>query len=228
MKIANSWLFETPIASQVAIPELEDELEWHSVQEVYEGDQGLVNRIEDRTAFAPKDRRKGYRDAKRVYALVLHQMAFSRGSGVKKYDTVTAHFIITPDGKIAQLHPVTAYLWSSNGFNKYSVAVEFAGNFPNTKGRCWKREKFGCHALTPAQIEAGRYLIKYLISTIGLTHILAHRQSSGSRENDPGPDVWYHVGQWAIENLGLRDGGAGFKIGDGHSIPDLWRTWSNR
>lgn len=187
----------------------------------------LGTRIEDRTAFTPKDKRKNLKRGK-VYALVLHQMAFSRGNDTKKYDTVTAHFIITPDGKIAQLHPISAYLYASNGFNKHSVSVEFAGNFPSIRGRCWKSKKFGCHKLTSAQIEAGRYLIRYLINKIGLTHILTHRQSSGSRGNDPGPDIWYHIGQWAIENLGLRDGGAGFKIGGGLPIPDSWRTWGRR
>jgi hypothetical protein len=74
-------------------------------------------RIEDRTAFTPRAKRKSVRDIKKVYALVLHQMAFSRGSNPAKYDTVTAHYAILPDGKILQLHPNTAYLWASNGFN---------------------------------------------------------------------------------------------------------------
>jgi len=159
--------------------------------------------------------------------LVLHQMAFSRGNEPKKYDTVTAHFAILPDGKITQLHPETALLWASNGFNAGSVAVEFAGNFPNTKGKCWEAKKFGCHKVTPEQIEAGRYLVEYLIKKIGLTHILAHRQSSGSRENDPGPDIWYNVGQWAVEKHGLKDGGPGFKVGSGNPIPDAWRAWGS-
>jgi len=202
-------------------------------QEFFVGDtlfeSGLAqsSRIEDRTAFAPKKKRKNLKRG-HVYALVLHQMAFSRGNDVKKYDSVTAHFIITPDGKITQLHPISAYLYASNGFNKHSVAVEFAGNFRNVNGKCWKPENYGCHRLTSAQIEAGRYLVRYLQNTIGLTHILAHRQSSGSRTNDPGPEIWYHIGQWSIENLGLKDGGAGFKIADGSPIPDSWRTWGRR
>lgn len=185
-------------------------------------------RIVDRTALTPKSKRVGKRDPKTVYALVLHQMAFSRGSNPKRYDTVTAHYAILPDGTILQLHPVDAYLNASNGFNARSVAVEFAGNFPSTRGRCWRPETYGCHKVTPAQIEAGRYLIQHLVRQIGLTHVLAHRQSSGSRENDPGPDLWYHVGQWAIDNLGLKDGGAGFKVGSGHPIPAEWRTWGRR
>jgi V8-like Glu-specific endopeptidase len=184
-----------------------------------------TSRIQDRTSFSPKDKRKGVRDMKKVYALVLHQMAFSRGSHNNKYDSVTSHFAILPDGQILQLHPLNALLWASNGFNAGSVAVEFAGNFPNTKGKCWSAAKFGCHRVTPQQIESGRYLVDHLIRTMGLTHILAHRQSSGTRENDPGPDLWYHVGQWAVENRGLKDGGSGFKVGSGNPIPDVWRNW---
>ena len=63
---------------------------------------------------------------------------------------------------------------------------------------------------------------------MGLTHVLAHRQSSGTRENDPGPDVWFDVGQWAVNTLGLKDGGPGFKIDTGNPIPEEWRTWGSR
>ena len=182
-------------------------------------------RIQDRTNLTPKEQRKGTRAPGKVYALVLHQMAFSRGSDSTRYDRVTAHFAILPDGKILQLHPVSALLWASNGFNAGSVAVEFAGNFPNVKGRCWAADRFGCHRVTDEQIMAGRYLVDHLIRTIGLTHVLAHRQSSGTRENDPGPDIWYHVGQWAVQTRGLRDGGPGFKVGTGNPIPEMWRVW---
>jgi peptidoglycan hydrolase-like protein with peptidoglycan-binding domain len=184
-------------------------------------------RITDLTAEADKSKRKKQRDPKSVYALVLHQMAccFKRKDPLKSYLRTNSHFVILPDGKILQLHPISAYLWASHGFNKGSVAVEFAGNFPSTRGKWWKGDKYGQNQVTPEQIEAGRYLVRHLIRTMGLTHVLAHRQSSAMRENDPGPDIWYHVGQWAIDNHGLKDGGPGFKVGDGHTIPDLWRTW---
>ncbi len=182
--------------------------------------------IEDRTAFGLKENRKGKpREMSKVYALVLHQTAFSRGNDTTKYDRIPVHFVIVPNGKIIQLHPLSAYLWSSNGFNSGSVAVEFVGNFPNTKGKCWEAKKFGCHKLTQEQINSGRALIRHLINTMGLTHVLAHRQSSGQRENDPGPDIWYHIGQWAVDNLGMKDGGPGFKVGSGKPIPDEWRRW---
>ena len=220
----NSFALESDplIASESREPE--DAFEF-AEEQLFEDAPAGGSRIQDRTRLTPRDKRKGVRDMKKVYALVLHQMAFSRGSNNTRYDTVTAHFAILPDGQILQLHPLSALLWASNGFNTGSVAVEFAGNFPNTKGKCWSAKKFGCHRVTPEQIEAGRYLVDHLIAAMGLTHILAHRQSSAMRENDPGPDIWYHVGQWAIENRGLKDGGLGFKVGSGNPIPDAWRNW---
>jgi len=186
------------------------------------------SKIQDRTHLTPRSKRKRQRSPAVVTGLVLHQMAFSRGSANHRYDNVTAHYAILPDGQILQLHPITAYLYASNAFNATTVAVEFAGNFPNTRGRCWEAGKFGCHRLTPAQIEAGRYLVTYLKKTIGLRYIYAHRQSSRTRTNDPGPDIWYHVGQWAIDHLGLSDGGPNYKVGTGAPIPPEWRTWGQR
>ena len=167
------------------------------------------------------------RDPKKVHALVLHQMAccFKVKDPLTRFLKMAPHFAILPDGRILQLHPILALTGASNGFNAGSVAVEFAGNFPDTRGKWWHGPQNGMNKVTPAQIEAGRYLVRYLISTMGLKTILAHRQSSGTRDNDPGPDIWFNVGQWAIDTLGLKDGGPGFKVGRGKAIPDVWRKW---
>lgn len=187
-------------------------------------------RIIDLTAQSDRSVPKGTRDPRSVYALVLHQMAccFRRRDPLRSYLRIKAHFAILPEGQILQLHPVSALIWASHGFNSCSVAVEFAGNFPSTRGRWWKGEKYGRNQVTPAQIEAGRCLVRHLIRTMGLRVVVAHRQSSNMRGNDPGPDIWYHVGQWAVDTLGLSDGGPGFKIGTGSPIPDEWRTWGSR
>ncbi len=249
---------ETEFADETRAPE--DWLEIEDQQLLHRTSSG-GSRIQDRTALTSPKLRHGTRDMRKVYALVLHQMAFSRGSVNTRYDTVPAHFAILPDGQILQLHPLSALLWTSNNFNAGSVGVEFAGNFPDDKGWWWynckkdkktgqlqekvnakccaylltaqgRKDQKGCEYLsskrqrvTPEQIEAGRYLVDHLIREMGLTHILAHRQSSIDRENDPGPDIWYGVGQWAVENRGLKDGGPGFKVGNGKSILDSWRNW---
>lgn len=186
-----------------------------------------ASRIIDLTAQADKRLRKGVRQTADVYGLVLHQMAccFAPKDPLRRFLTLNAHFAILADGRILQLHPVPALLWASNGFNRGSVAVEFAGNFPSTRGQWWQGDKFGRNQVTAAQIEAGRYLVRYLRQTMNLRVVLAHRQSSGSRTNDPGPDIWSQVGQWAVDTLGLRDGGPGFKVGTGNPIPQEWRDW---
>ena len=51
------------------------------------------------------------------------------------------------------------------------------------------------------------------------------RQSSKMKANDPGPHIWKGVGQWALNELGLSDGGATFSVGSGQPIPDSWRTF---
>jgi hypothetical protein len=187
------------------------------------GSAGII----DLTDKADKSVRHGMRPAAQVKALVLHQMACCRNrkNALTDYLKIGSHFAIMADGRILQLHPEAAMVWASNGFNHGSVAVEFAGNFPNTKGKWWQGDKYGRDQVTPAQLEAGRRLVRHLVAKIGLRTVLAHRQSSASRENDPGPDIWYHVGQWAVDTLKLSDGGPGFKVGDGNAIPDLWRTW---
>jgi len=230
-------------------PELGLESEFGNILELEldrDRETGGDARIIDLTAKANKSLRKKMRDPKTVDTLVLHQMAccFKVKDPLTRFlKNMAPHFAILADGRILQLHPTQALTWASNGFNTNSVAVEFAGNFPSTKGKWWLDRKYlqtltkaqaeayikaNQNRVTPEQIEAGRYLIKHLIRTMGLKKVVSHRQSSNTRENDPGPDIWYHVGQWAIENLGVSDGGSGYKVGTGAAIPDIWRNWGRK
>lgn len=162
-------------------------------------------------------------------------MAFkrtNRGTGAysdpESYLNTGAHFCILLDGRIIQLHPLSRMIWHGNCLSPRSVAVEFEGNFPDIRGRWWVDQKSTVQnkdVPTPAQFEAGRFLAGYLKQVLGTTHIMAHRQSSATRENDPGPAIWYNVGQWAIQHLGMTDGGAAFKCGTGNPILPEWRSW---
>ncbi|WP_276370829.1 peptidoglycan recognition family protein [Chryseolinea sp. H1M3-3] len=179
-----------------------------------------------------------YRDPRKVYAFVLHQMAFKRWnpkskgySNPESYLATGAHFCIMFDGRIIQLHAFSRMIWHGNCVSPGSVAVEFEGNFPNIKGGWWINKEAKVpdkDRPTQAQFESGKFLTSYLKTVLGTTHILAHRQSSDSRENDPGPDIWYNVGQWAVDKLGLTDGGPQFKCGTGKPILPEWKTWGNR
>ena len=174
-------------------------------------------------AVAPADKRTK-RNAP-LDAVVLHQMSLSRGDELQRYRRVTAHFVIAPDGAVAQLHPLIARLYSSNGFNDRSVAIEFAGNLRSVDGEWWRPETYGRDTLTAAQIESGRKLLR-MLAAHGIRFVFGHRQSSNSRGNDPGPEIWASVGQWAIDKLGMSDGGPDYAIGTGRPIPADWRTFS--
>lgn len=201
-----------------------------------------ATRIEDWTdkAIIPDKKKhlilQKFRDPRTLTALVLHHMAYKakdkKGnfSNPETYVKVGAHFCIMMDGRIMQHHPVSRFIWHSNDTSPLSVGVEFEGNFPNEKGKWWYQKdekgkpiKINEDLPTAAQYDSGRFLLQYLKLIFNLRHVLAHRQSSATRPGDPGPDIWYNVGEWGLKNLGIQDGGKDFKVGDGATIPDSWR-----
>lgn len=165
----------------------------------------------------------GSRDATKVDSLVLHQTGFTRGDDPSKYLKVTAHFMILPNGQIVWIHPFDEYLYASNKLNSHSVAVEFVGNFAASNGKWWSGDKFGRHTVSDAQIEAGRYLVKWLMEVLpNFRAVYAHRQSNANKGNGPGPDIWRGVGEYAIHELGLVDT-RDETVGSGKAIPESWR-----
>ncbi|WP_187260523.1 peptidoglycan recognition protein family protein [Pontibacter beigongshangensis] len=201
-------------------------------------------RIEDWThkAVIPEKKKKlilnQFRDPRLISSLVLHHMAYKRAdskgqySNPEKYLAVGAHFCIMLDGRIMQHHPISRFIWHSNCTSPRSVGVEFEGNFPDISGKWWyptdqktkKKIKINEDTPTSAQYEAGRFLLSYLKLVLDLKHVLAHRQSSNTRVNDPGPAIWYNVAEWGIDKLGLGDGGKDFKCGTGKPILPQWRS----
>jgi len=180
-----------------------------------------------------------FRDPRKIFALVLHHMAMKRWnmkskklSDPESYLATGAHFCILLDGKIIQLHPISREIWHSHCTSPGSVGVEFEGNFPNIHNK-WYTFTYNGKLIvnedhpTQAQYESGRFLASYLKSVLGITRILAHAQSS-NKDNDPGPDIWYNVGQWSIDKLGLSDGGPKSFCDDGTPIPAVWRTWGDK
>ncbi len=195
------------------------------------------NKVEDWTTKAVIEKSEitnNFRDPRKLWAFVLHHMAFKRRSRItgqfsdpNSYLRTGAHFCILFDGRIIQLHPFSRFIWHAQCLSPRSVSVEFEGNFPDIKNKWWiGKDSTGKDHPTQAQFISGRFLACYLKIILNTTHILAHRQSSKDRLNDPGPDIWFNVGQWAINNLSLTDGGSDFYCGDGNPILPQWRTWN--
>jgi hypothetical protein len=184
--------------------------------------------------FTKRVDRLSPRRAATVDSIVLHHMAYNIGNDVKSYLRVGAHYIVTADGQVAQLYPDLDFLNAANGFNHRSISIEFAGNFPTERYHWWagrdnsvppKRLHPDRCYLTPAQIRAGRCLLATLKARHpGIKYLYAHRQSSKDREADPGPDVWFQVGQWALATLALDDARPRLSVGDGQPIPASWRV----
>jgi hypothetical protein len=81
--------------------------------------------------------------------------------------------------------------------------------------------------LTDESVEATRQAIRRIVARVAanggeVKALVAHRQSSASRRNDPGSAVWSRIALPMSAELGLSDGGPGFKIGDGRAIPKEW------
>jgi hypothetical protein len=181
--------------------------------------------IVDLTAKTPPAYRIKNRKSVRIDTVVLHQTSFSRGNLPELYLSVHAHFVVMPDGRILQLHPVEKYLVASSAFNEDAISVEFVGNFPDERGHYWRGDQYGRHTLSPDQIDGGRDLVRYLNETYNIGFVFAHRQGEkeNSRGNCPGPDIWFNIGEWAVRELDMSDGGKGYTEGYGSPIPDSWR-----
>ncbi len=169
--------------------------------------------------------RKTPRSVTDIDSVVVHQMGFQRGSDPTRYLGVPAHYVIMPDGGVAQLHDWERYLYTSNGLNSRSLGVELAGNFPNANGTWWKPEQFGMDRPTPEQIKSLQKLLRYVKRELirqntDLKAVFAHRQSSGAKANDPGPDVWRGIYPVFAE-LGVQDT-RNFSIGSGKALPADW------
>ncbi|MEM9921906.1 MAG: N-acetylmuramoyl-L-alanine amidase [Bacteroidota bacterium] len=176
--------------------------------------------------------KRGSRPMSQLRSIVLHQTAGSTSTNANRYLAIPIHYVVLSNGRILQLYPDTEYLNHAGALNRYSIGIEFAGSFVNASDECWMNRRYVprgtrsgsrvCGDPTLAQIRAGRRLIRAIKEKVpGIRNIYAHRQSSRSRADDPGPTIWREVGEWAKRQLGFRNGNK-FVIGTGRPIPDAW------
>lgn len=187
----------------------------------------------------------GYAPVKRswsqVRGITLHQTACDMGERVERYDTMGAHFGVLRSGRIIQLCDSDRVVYHGNGWNKQCVGIEVNGLYagreddPDTAldesmRSTWDdpstptREK--PMKVTPQSMLSLRMLIRWIcydtMRNGGRINVLnAHRQSSMDRRNDPGESIWKQAAIPMHFELGLTDGGVGFKIG-GYAIPQEW------
>lgn len=139
---------------------------------------------------------------------------------------VACHVMAFHDGFIAWPNPLDWYVWHGNGWNATELGIEIDGCYPGVVGgRTWS----GAPATeaTEAVIDAARAGVKLLVEEgrklgMPIQYIHAHRQSSATRRDDPGEELWRRVVlEYAVPVLGLTTEPQRV-VGDGRPIPMEW------
>lgn len=170
----------------------------------------------------------------KVTGACLHQTACMLGERAERWDTAGAHLGITRAGQIIWLHDFTKVVAAANGWNAQCVSIEVDGLFAGIEGdprTLWDDPSTAIREAemhpTQPQIDALFVAVRWIAGDV-LEHsgkplhaLVAHRQSSASRRDDPGSAIWKAAAPLMLE-LQLTDGGPGFKLDDGYAIPEAW------
>ncbi|TAL46347.1 MAG: N-acetylmuramoyl-L-alanine amidase, partial [Salinibacterium sp.] len=167
-----------------------------------------------------------------IDAVCLHQTACVLGNAPKRWNSVGAHLGVMQNGGVNWMHGFDRLVWHGNLWNRRSIGIEVDGLFPGLRGgRVWDNPDTAVHeqatVLTAEQIsstkETIRWIHQYLPSHgAQLKLLVPHRQASKDRRDDPSQQIWEEVALPIIAELGLSDGGVGYKLGDGYAIPEDW------
>ncbi len=188
----------------------------------------------DLRARASKEHSYGRRGWGKITGICLHQTACMLGERVDRWRTLGAHIGITRRGQVIWVHDFERLVSHGNGWNTQTVGIEIDGLYAGVEGRpetVWDdpstpgRETG--QRLTQETIDAAKATIRWICSTVtknggSVRALVAHRQSSPNRRNDPGSAIWKAVALPMADELGLTDGGPGFKLGAGWAIPEEW------
>lgn len=182
----------------------------------------------DRRKYAAQTHH-GYPVRKRAISAVtgicLHQTACYMGERPERYDGTGAHFIVTRAGKVIWLHDFDHRVIAANGWNNGTISIEIDGLYAGIDGdkrTVWDDPSTPIHEqgqqLTAASVKACLELIAWICASVpGVRVVVAHRQASADRENDPGSAIWQSV---ALE-CGLAVASS-TTLGDGKPIPEQW------
>lgn len=169
-----------------------------------------------------------------VTGITLHQTACLLGERPARWDSVGCHVGVTRGGQVIFLHDFDRKVVHGNGWNTRCVGIEMDGLYAGLAGDLrtvwddpstpWREQPM---KPTPTLIEASCAVVRWICERVAenggrVKFLVAHRQSSRDRRNDPGEELWKAVGLKMQEELGLAHGDSlDFHIG-GYSIPEQW------
>jgi len=168
----------------------------------------------------------GRRAWTQITGITLHQCAVDFGhEKPARWDSLWAQTAASLEGNFFLVHDLVEVVWHGHGFNLGDVGLELEGLYAGRAGHPDGSAK--PQTPTPELIESGKGGVRYICAEVkrhgGLVRFLhAHRQSKDSRRADPGQELWQAIAIPMMAELNLSDGGPGFKIGSGRTIPEAW------
>jgi hypothetical protein len=174
------------------------------------------------------------RPANSIDGIVIHQTAVAYGvtaAAVKAAGgdpvkakhrralDVAAHMTAFSTGYAVLAHPLDWYVYHGNSLNARSLGLEIEGLYPELQG-----DK---ELLTGNVLQAAREGLTYLVTTarsklMPIKWVWAHRQSSLTREADPGEEIWRKlILDFAVSTLGLVP--QPDFVSGGKPLPPEWR-----
>jgi peptidoglycan hydrolase-like protein with peptidoglycan-binding domain len=181
------------------------------------------------------------RDPSQVTGITIHQTAVPYG--VKPYQIqaaggdeklalarrslqVACHVMAYREGFVAIPNDMLWYVYHGNGWNSTELGIEIDGRFPGVEGgKTWNGGP--ATEVTDTLVRAACLGIEILViegrkAGMPIEFIHAHRQSSATRRDDPGEELWKRVVlDFAVPILGLKTEPAR-SIGDGRPVPKEW------
>lgn len=194
----------------------------------------LPAQLVDRRKDASQEKDFGRRPWSKVTGICLHQTACVLGERPARWDAVGCHVGITRSGQVIWLHDFNRKVIHGHGWNNQTVGFEIDGLYAGVDGdpqTVWDDPSTGRRetglAVTSEAMEAARQAIRWVVAEVQrrggeVKALVAHRQSTDDRRNDPGSAIWQAVALPMQVELGLSDGGQGFAIGKGRPIPEEW------
>jgi hypothetical protein len=177
-----------------------------------------------------------------IRGATLHQWGAPAVDAPERHLGLKAHYSITRSGHIYRIHPETSFGWHAQQLSIHQVGIEIVGLFCGVEGDASTRPgapaNWGTQSITPEQVEATKELLRYLKRLVEahggrFTELNAHRQAAPKdspkqrRRPDPGSKAWKEIAPSMMAELGLSDGGAGFTLGKGEPLPDVWTGQNN-
>jgi hypothetical protein len=175
----------------------------------------------------------GRRSWKDVTGICLHQTACVLGEKPSRWATIGAHNGVTRGGKVIWMHDHDLVIVHGNGWNAQTVGIELDGTYAGVEGDIrtfWRpadEPNLQPQSPTEALVKSAQATIRWIVDEVArhggkIKVLVAHRQASKDRQSDPGSAIWQQVALPLHKELGLTDGGVGFKIGSGYPIPESW------